>query len=222
LKKLNHPKILQYLGNFEENGNDYSIFKFFSDKNLFNILSINCEQNLRIKEDFLWHIFLQCLEGLTYLHNQGIIHRNIKPANIFIDDKNNIQIVDFEIAVVVGENQVKHFTDDPQMQKALLLNFGEIRGAENYIAPEVENGQHYDQRVDVYSLGISFYCLCYYNLPYINGNNMHELMNDNFYSSELRNIISKMIQKDQKNRPTSNEIYTEAKKLYILKYGNNS
>ena len=37
---------------------------------------------------------------------------------------------------------------------------------------------------DVYSLGISFYALCYYNLPYINGNYMHELMNDNFYSNE--------------------------------------
>ena len=222
LKKLNHPNICQYLGNFEQNGNDYFILKFIGEKNLFNIQETNCNQYLRIKEDFLWHIFLQCLEGLTYLHNQGIIHRNIKPGNIFIDDKNNIQIGNLEFAVVIGENQAKYFTNDPQMKKALIINYKEVYGTLGYMAPEVENMQLYDQRADVYSLGISFYDLCYYNLPYINGNCMFELKIDNFYSNELKNIIYKMIQKDQNNRPTSNEIYNEVKKLYIQKYENNS
>ena len=122
----------------------------------------------------------------------------------------------------MGENQIKYFTDDPEMQKELRLNYGNIIGTENYMAPEVENKQHYDQKADVYSLGICFYCLCYYNLPYINGNNMNELMNDNLYSNGLKEIICKMIQKAPKIRPTSNEIYTEFKKRYIQKYGNNS
>ena len=221
-KKLNHQNIFKYLGKFEANGDDYYLSEFFRENDLFKLLADNANLNLRIKEEFLWHIFLQCLEGLKYLHNQGIIHRDIKLGNIYIDDKDNIQIGNFEIASVINKNQIKYFTDDPQMQKELRLNFEEIIGTENYMAPEVENKQHYDQKADVYSLGICFYCLCYYNLPYINGNNMNELMNDNLYSDELKEIICKMIQKDPKIRPTSNEIYTKFKNLYIQKYGNNS
>ena len=92
---------------------------------------------------------------------------------------------------MIGENQVKYFTNDPQMQKALIINYGDISGTDGYMAPEVENMQHYDQRADVYSLGISFNALCYYNLPYINGNCMFELMNDNFYSNELKILFVK-------------------------------
>jgi len=104
-------------------------------------------------------------------------------------------------------------------KKELRLNFEEIHGTVNYMAPEVENKQHYDQKADVYSLGICFYCLCYYNLPYINGNNMNELMNDNLFSNELKKNIKMMIQKDQNKRPTSSEIYAQFKNDYIQKYG---
>lgn len=97
--------------------------EFFGEKDLFKLLEDNTHLNHKIKEDFLWHIFLQCLEGLTYLHNQGVIHRDIKLGNIFIDDKNNIQIGDFGIAVVMGENQIKYFTDDPEMQKRTQIKF---------------------------------------------------------------------------------------------------
>lgn len=221
-KKLNHQNIFKYLGKFESNGDDYYLWEFFGEKDLFKLLEDNTHLNQKIKEDFLWHIFLQCLEGLTYIHNQGIIHRDIKLGNIFIDDKENIKIGNFEIASVIDKNQIKSFTDDPQMQKELILNYGNVIGTENYMAPEVENQEHYDQKADVYSLGICFYCLCYYNLPYINGHNMDELKNDNFYSNELKEIFCKMIQEDPKIRPTSNEIYTKFKNLYTQKYGNNS
>lgn len=218
-EKLNHPNIFKYLGHFEENGCDYYISKFFDKDNLFKFLEDKAILNIKIEEYILWQIFLQCLEGLKYLHNQGVIHRDIKPGNIFIDGQNNIQIGNFDCAAVMEENQAKYFTDDPQMQKALILNQDEKIGTENYIAPEIENSQHYDQKADVYSLGVSFYALCYYNLPFLNGKNMNELMADTLYSYELKKNIRMMIQKDQNTRPKADEIYAQFKNDFIKKYG---
>jgi len=218
-EKLNHPNIFKYLGHFEENGCDYYISKFFDKDNLFKFLEDKAILNIKIEEYILWQIFLQCLEGLKYLHNQGVIHRDIKPGNIFIDGQNNIQIGNFDCAAVMEENQAKYFTDDPQMQKALILNQDEKIGTENYIAPEIENSQHFDQKSDVYSLGVSFYALCYYNLPFLNGKNMNELMADTLYSYELKKNIRMMIQKDQNTRPKADEIYAQFKNDFIKKYG---
>lgn len=218
-EKLNHQSVFKYLGHFEENDSDYYISKFFDDNNLFKFLEDKVNSKIRIKEDILWHIFLQCLKGLKYLHNKGIIHRDIKLANIFVDDQNNIQIGGFDIAAVMEENQVKYFTDDPQLQKELILNCRDEIGTMNYMAPEIENSQHYDQRADIYSLGITFYALCYYNFPYLNGNNLNELMEDNLYSYELKKNIYMMIQKDQNKRPTSDEMYAQLENDYIQKYG---
>ena len=222
LRKFDHPNVCKCLGSFEEDGNDYYIMKLFNSKDLFRYMLANHHMDIKIKEDIIWDIFLQCLEGLTYLHNQGVIHRDIKPGNIFIDDNRNIQIGDFGISAVMKESQAKNITDDPQIQKALILIPGEIIGTNQYMPPEVENGELYDQRFDVYSLGICFYALCFYNVPYINGNNMNEMRNDNFYSYELKNIIFKMIQRDQNERPTSSDIYCMFKKEYIEKYVKNS
>ena len=222
LKKLDKPNLCKCLGSFEEDGNDYYIMKLFNRKDIFQYMLANANLDLKIKEDMIWDIFLQCLEGLTTLHSYGVIHRDIKPGNIFIDDKGNVQIGDFGISAVMNEKQAKYFTDDPQMQKAILLVPREKNGTRHYMPPEVENQQLYDQRVDVYALGISFYALCFYNLPYINGNNMSEMINDNFYSYELKNIIFKMIQRDQNQRPTSSDIFSMFKKDYIRKYVRNS
>ena len=56
---------------------------------------------LFIKEDTLWDIFNQCLFGLQYIHNQGVIHRDIKLGNLFMDENGNIQIGDFGISAAM-------------------------------------------------------------------------------------------------------------------------
>ena len=224
LKKLDHENICQYFGDFEENGFNYIIMKIFDNKDLLKCFSPIMELNININEDIIWKILYQCLDGLTYLHNHGIIHRDIKPTNIFIDEKKNIQIGDFGISAVMNKKEAQRFTNDDNEINSLILIPKEIRGSKRYWAPEVERGEEYDQRADVYSLGVTFYALCYFNFPYDeeNGQNMNEMTFDNFYSSDLKNIIYLMIQKDQNQRPTSSDIFPIFKKAYIKRYVRNS
>ena len=222
LKKLNHPNVCKYYGSFEEDGINYIIMKFFDNKDLFNYLSAYSGFNIHISEEILWEILLQCLDGLTYLHNQGIIHRDIKPANILIDKNNKIQIGDFGVSVILEEKLAQRFTNDYNEIKSLTLNPGEKIGTPFYWAPELEAGEIYDQKIDVYSLGITFYVLCFTAYPYMDDKNMEEMMNDTFYSCELKNIIFQMIQRDPGQRPTSSDIYLMSKKAYMYKYVKNS
>ena len=222
MKYFNHPNVCNCLTSFEQDDCQFIVMHLFNNKDLFQYLSANCNLGLRINEETLWNIFYQCLEGLVYLHKEGIIHRDIKPGNIFMDDKGNIKIGDFGISAVMDFENVKKFTNDLNEQQNLVLKSGEQKGTENYIAPEIEEGLNYDQRADVYSMGVCFYGLCYYNLPYINQNNMGELYADNFYSNELKNIIYLMIQKDMNQRPTSMNIYGLFKVNYIKRYVKNS
>ena len=224
LKKLDHENICQYFGDFEENGFNYIIMKIFDNKDLLKCFSPIMELNININEDIIWKILYQCLDGLTYLHNHGIIHRDIKPTNIFIDEKKNIQIGDFGISVVMNKKQSQRFTNDVIEMNSLILIPRERRGSPGYWAPEVEREEAYDQRADVYSLGVTFYALCYRNFPYDeqNGQNMNEMIFDNFYSSDLKNIIYLMIQKDQNQRPSSSDIFPIFKRAYIKRYVRNS
>ena len=222
MKYFNHPNICNCLASFEQDGCQFIVMHLFNNKDLFHYLSANCNLGLRINEETLWNIFYQCLEGLVYLHKEGVIHRDIKPGNIFMDDKGNLKIGDFDNSAVMDFEKAKKFTNNFEEQENLVLKNGEQIGTENFIAPEIEEGMDYDQKVDVYSMGSCFYGLCYYNLPYLNGNNMSELYSDNFYSYELKKIIHLMIQKDRNQRPNSMDIYQLFMESYIYKYVKNS
>ena len=227
LKMLNffdHPNVCNCLTSFGQDDSQYIVMHLFNNKDLFQYLSANCKLYLHISEENIWNIFYQCLEGLIYIHKQGVIHRDIKPGNIFMDDKGNIKIGDFGISAVMNLEKAKQFTNDPQEQQKLLFKNEKGKGTQNFMAPEVEveNGEIYDQKADVYSMGVCFYCLCFYNLPYINGNNMNELCTDSLYSPELKQIIFLMIQKDKNQRPNSMDIYGLFRQSYISKYVKNS
>jgi serine/threonine protein kinase len=224
LKKLDHPNVCGCLGTFEQDGCYYIIMKLFSNKDLFQYLYSNQSMEQYIKEENLWDIFNQCLSGLSYLHGKGIIHRDIKPGNILMNDDGNLQIGDFGISLVMDKNNASFFTSDPQEQRELLfIDNKEQVGTPNFVAPEIEYHRSYDQKSDVYSMGICFYGLTFYELPYRDGKFMDDLfINNNNYSYELRDIIFQMIQIDKSNRATSGNVYTLFKKYYIKKYVKNS
>ncbi len=99
------------------------------------------------------NLFLEVCAGLSYAHKKGIVHRDIKPGNIFLLDKpgstgETVKVVDFGIAKL---SQAK----DPENQS--LTAVGDVLGTPYYMSPEQCVGQRVDARSDVYSLGCTIF-----------------------------------------------------------------
>ena len=98
------------------------------------------EEEVKFSEENVRKIIFKTLQGLKYLHEKLICHRDIKPGNIYVtQDLSQLKIIDFNVALT--------FKSSP----ATL--FG-VTGEEVFSAPELSSGQVYDERVDVWSAGV--------------------------------------------------------------------
>ena len=147
---LNHPNIGRVFSYEEENDFCFILMPFYEGIELKNWLSQRKETCLKNSLPYnvneALHITKQLCSGLHEAHSHGIIHRDIKPQNIMIDEKNHVNIVDFGIA---KDHAV-----------ASELTDGNIMGTIAYMSPEqFSNSANVDQRADIYSTGIIFYQL---------------------------------------------------------------
>lgn len=104
-------------------------------------------------------IFSQISEGLGYLHSRGLIHRDLKPTNIFISSEGVIKIGDFGLATLApGPSQASEaFSGLAEALRATRVQAGVFSrkiGTPLYCSPEQLNSSHYDERTDIYALGI--------------------------------------------------------------------
>jgi len=100
--------------------------------------------------------FKQILNGLSYLHSQGVAHRDIKPENLFFDTKGHLKIGDY------GASTVYRLP----WEATVHMSTG-LCGSEPYIAPEQFIGKPYDARlVDIWACGVVYYCLHFSELPW--------------------------------------------------------
>jgi tetratricopeptide (TPR) repeat protein/predicted Ser/Thr protein kinase len=106
-------------------------------------------------------IFRQICEGLQAAHEQGVIHRDLKPQNILIDGRGHVAIADFGLA--------KSF------EYASLTEAGKVIGTPHYMSPEQVKGVALDQRSDIYSLGIILYEMLTGTVPFT-GSSAYEVM----------------------------------------------
>ena len=216
LSKLQSPLVCRCYTYFEDKNFMYYVMEFVNNGDLKSYFFAN---KSTIPEEKLWDLFFKCISGLLYIHNLGIIHRDIKLDNLFLDDNFNIKIGDFNISAALNTESAKNFTHDSS-QINQMLNGNSVVGTPGFAAPEVAEKQPYDQKADVYSMGISFFILAYGASPY-EKKGLNNKLNSS-YSDEINDIIERMIEKDVTKRYSSNEAYKAIKNIYMEKYVKNS
>ena len=218
VKQLSHPYVIKYYKTFEESNYLYFIMEFMNNGDLLSYNNGNNSFHVLIPEGKLWDIFYKCLSGLNHIHEKGIIHRDIKLNNIFLDDNFNVKIGDFNVSVVVNEGFAKKFSEDIEEIDNLINNQTEV-GTEDYKAPEMKNGNKYDQKSDIYSMGVMFFILCLGCKPTACRNNNE---NSKYYSKDIKDFILKMLKNNPDERPTSKEAMHIAKEYFIKTYLKNT
>ena len=218
LTQFNNPHVIKYYKKFDQNNYSYIIIEFSENGDLKGFIKTYKSLNKHIPEEMLWNIFLQCMEGLCYIHHKNIIHRDIKPDNILIDNNMIIKIGDFGVSALKIENNniVLKLTQD---QITKMKCHGTFVGTRPYMAKEVLEYKEYNQKVDVFSMGISFYEMVYFETPERqNGKILINKDKNNNYSKELLDIIYLMLEEDQDKRKTSEEIYKMIENIYKIRF----
>ena len=200
LKKLNnHPNIIKYINNYKTSNNLYIIFEFCEYSDFNHLIKNNIKEKIYINEDIIWEFSYQCLKGLEYLHNNNIIHRDIKLLNIFLTKDKVIKIGDLGMAKIITNK---------------VINLYSRVGTPLYLPPELIKKENYDFKADIWSLGCSIYQLASLKPPFFDENLVilcKKIINEipkrlpNVFSNELNNFVFKLINKDKFNRPSAEE-----------------
>jgi ribosomal protein L7/L12/predicted Ser/Thr protein kinase len=151
LAKLNHPHIVTVYDSGQAEGLYYILMEYVDGVNLRQALRAG-----RLSPREALAIVPQICEALQYAHDQGIVHRDVKPENILLTADGRVKIADFGLAKIMARDT----------GAALLTGMGEVMGTFHYMAPEqLESPQSVDHRADIYSLGVVFYELLTGQLP---------------------------------------------------------
>jgi serine/threonine protein kinase len=143
IARLQHPHILPLYDYGDENGVLYLVTAFATGGSLDDIIK---KERLSLTQ--IERILRQVTTALDYAHRQGIIHRDIKPGNILLDNEGNALLADFGI--------VKLLTG-ASTTSGNLTNASSVVGTPAYMAPEQANGLPVDGRTDIYALGVVTY-----------------------------------------------------------------
>jgi len=152
---LQHPNLVTIFDLGEASGRPYIAMEFVEGESLRDIIERRAPMPLprRLK------IIRQFCSGLAYAHEHGLVHRDVKPANILIRNDDTAKVVDFGIVHVES-------SDMTVLQAAALTRQGMFLGTVHYASPEQLNERPVDQRSDIFSVGVVIYEFLSYRRPF--------------------------------------------------------
>jgi len=193
--QLQHDNIVQVIDYIEEDGKTFLLMDYIEGECLDQLIN----RKGKLSESECIQIMSDILEALNFAHENGVIHRDIKPSNIIISNSGKAKLMDFGIAIMMGDKR--------------MTATGTNIGTSWYMSPEhVTRPKEIDHRSDVYSIGIVLYEMLTGDVPF-DGETDYEIKDshvrkdvippidiNNSISLEMNNIVLKALAKNPDER----------------------
>jgi eukaryotic-like serine/threonine-protein kinase len=145
---LAHPNIVQVFDSGEDEGRPYMVLEYLPG----GTLAERLPEGKALNDDATQRVAIDIAAGLAHAHENGVVHRDLKPGNVLFDAEGRAKVGDFGIARVVGIDTI---TDE-----------GTVMGTAAYISPEQVAGGHPTPATDVYAFGVLLYLLLSGRFPF--------------------------------------------------------
>jgi len=156
IASLNHPNICHLYDVGEENGISYLVMEYLEGETLAQRL----QKGPMAVNDTL-SVAIALADALDVAHTKGVIHRDLKTANLFLTQRNEVKILDFGLAktiLMIGGRTASAAADEATLSIAPgLTSAGTALGTMAYMSPEQARGQRVDVRTDLFSFGVVLY-----------------------------------------------------------------
>ncbi|KAI4165725.1 MAG: hypothetical protein LQ342_000668 [Letrouitia transgressa] len=207
LRDLQHQNIVQYLGSNSDDEHFNIFLEYVPGGSVAGMLNSFGQ----LKEPLIRNFVRQILAGLSYLHGRDIIHRDIKGANVLVDNKGNIKISDFGISKRVEASALLQ-----PAKNGGHIHRPSLQGSVFWMAPEVVKQTSYTRKADIWSLGCLIVEMFTGTHPFPNcsqlqaifqiGNSSAKPTTPENASEEGQAFLSKTFEIDQEKRPSADEL----------------
>ena len=220
---LDHPNIMRAYDVDQEGKVHFLVMEYIEGQSLLELVNskpqlkfVHCAEYMR-----------QSAEGLSHAHEEGMIHRDIKPGNILVDKRGVVKILDMGLAMFFDPSG----KDDEQASLTIQHN-ERVLGTADYLSPEQAlNSHQVDVRTDIYSLGCTFYFILTGHPPFPEGSLAQRLL---FHQTKqpapvekdrpdvppsLTAILRKMMEKRPEDRYQTATEVQEALSKWLIEFG---
>eukprot|EP00668_Euglena_longa_P035297 GGOE01045343.1.p1 GENE.GGOE01045343.1~~GGOE01045343.1.p1 ORF type:complete len:684 (-),score=123.38 GGOE01045343.1:469-2520(-) len=196
---LRHHNVVRFERFFEDAENVYILLELCTQQTMMELQ----KRKKRLSEQEAVYLMRQTLEGVKYMHDKNIIHRDLKLGNLFLSENMEVKVGDFGLAAQLEFDGERKLT---------------VCGTPNYIAPEVlDGGKHgHSFEVDVWSLGVILYTLLVGKPPFETNDikmTYHKIRNTSYsfpegieISSCAKRLIQRILQSNPESRPSLSDI----------------